>query len=165
MRLPSKGGEYERMKKLNKGFTLIELLVVIAVLGILAAVVLVAINPTARIQDARNSGVRSDIGQVGTAIEAYFTENNGSYPAALSNLTADDQLKQLPSLPSGRDTGCAVDSYTDGYSATGGEAVQYADLEPCDGDATQVWYAYKTACGKAIEVTGSTAPDTSTTGC
>ena len=148
MRLPLKGGEYERMKKLNKGFTLIELLVVIAVLGILAAVVLVAINPTARIQDARNSGVRSDIGQLGTAMEAYFTENNGNYPtSALSELVSDDQLKQLPSPPSGRDTSNCVSSYV--YVTGSTEAAAYSDLEPCGGSET--YYVYWTACGQATE--------------
>ena len=39
----------------RQGFTLIELLIVIAIIGILAAAVLVAVDPVSRIQDARNS--------------------------------------------------------------------------------------------------------------
>ncbi len=132
---------------MKKGFTLIELLVVIAVLGILAAVVLVAINPTARIQDARNSGVRSDVGQIGTALEAYFTENNGAYPTALSALVTDDQLKQLPAPPTGRGAGCMA-AYGYFRNTTVEEAVVYLDLEPC-GSGGEGYYAYWTACGKA----------------
>ncbi len=54
-----------RKKNFSKGFTLIELLVVIAILGILAAVVLVAINPGQRIAAARNSRVKADLASIG----------------------------------------------------------------------------------------------------
>lgn len=147
------------MKKVwTKGFTLIELLVVIAVLGILAAVVLVAINPQARIQDARNSGVRSDIGQIGSALEAYFTENNGSYPTALTDLADDDQLKTIP-LPAAErsNAGCGVTTAY-GFTGSGGEVAAWADLEPCDSGTDQVWYVYWSACGRATELTQSGAP-------
>lgn len=149
------------MKKAwNKGFTLIELLVVIAVLGILAAVVLVAINPQARIQDARNSGVRSDIGQIGSALEAYFTENSGAYPATLAALETDGQLKNLPTAPTGRDASCDIDAGADyGYVAgtSGDEYAVYADLEDCGEDASG-YYVYWTACGKAEEWASTAAP-------
>ncbi len=135
-------------KAFNRGFTLIELLVVIAVLGILAAVVLVAINPQARIQDARNSGVRADIGQIATALEASFTDNEGVYPAALTDLQTEDQLKNIPVPPTGR-TGCD-ETAAYGYLTAGGEAAVWADLEPCD-SATETNYVYWTICGKAME--------------
>ena len=72
----------------SKGFTLIELLVVIAILGILAAVVLVAINPGQRIAAARNARVRSDIANLGNAANIFNTDTGlksncvggGSYP-------------------------------------------------------------------------------------
>lgn len=159
------------MKKVwTKGFTLIELLVVIAVLGILAAVVLVAINPQARIQDARNSGVRSDIGQIGSALEAYFTENNGAYPTStdMAELTTDEQLKNIPAAPSGRPTTCSVtagERYN--YLQNGTEVAVYADLEPCGGGTDQEWYVYFSAVGKACTKTqGSIGTgDVATPGC
>lgn len=85
-------------KAITKGFTLIELLVVIAIIGILAAVVLVAINPAARIAEANDSKAKSNLGQVATALEACYTANQGSYAAGqcdtASNLNLKGYLKQ-----------------------------------------------------------------------
>jgi prepilin-type N-terminal cleavage/methylation domain-containing protein len=61
------------------GFTLIELLVVIAIIGILAAVVLVAINPAERIKEASDSGAKSNLGQASTALESCYTAKLGHY--------------------------------------------------------------------------------------
>ena len=41
---------------LKKGFTLIELLIVIAILGVLAVVILVAINPQEQLARGRGGG-------------------------------------------------------------------------------------------------------------
>lgn len=65
----------------RKSFTLIELLIVIAILGVLAAAVLVAINPAKRTSQARDAKRKSDIAQVATALETYSIANGGSYPA------------------------------------------------------------------------------------
>lgn len=63
----------------KKGFTLIELLVVIAIIGLLSTLAVVALG-SAR-QKARDSKRLSDLKQVQTALELYFTDNN-SYPIA-----------------------------------------------------------------------------------
>ncbi|MBU1167588.1 prepilin-type N-terminal cleavage/methylation domain-containing protein [Patescibacteria group bacterium] len=67
------------MKK-QKGFTLIELLVVIAIIGILAAIVLVALN-SARVK-ARDSKRAGDISNLKGAMEL-FNDESGSYPVYL----------------------------------------------------------------------------------
>lgn len=76
---------------LQKGFTLIELLVVIAVLGVLAAIVLLAVNPGEQLARARDTSRISAVTQVGRTLQAFFTAQNATYPT------------QCPALPG---TGC-----------------------------------------------------------
>jgi len=59
------------------GFTIVELLIVIVVIGILAAITVVAFNG---VQDrARFAKAQSDIGALNKAVLLYYAEN-GSYP-------------------------------------------------------------------------------------
>jgi prepilin-type N-terminal cleavage/methylation domain-containing protein len=71
-------------KKQNKGFTLLEILLVIAAIGILAAIVLVAINPNRQIAQARNTVRQADINTIQKAVEQYLIEK-GSYPNGITN--------------------------------------------------------------------------------
>ncbi len=61
----------------KKGFTLIELLVVIAIIALLSTLAVVALG-NAR-QKSRDAKRLSDVKQVQTALELYFTDQNG-YP-------------------------------------------------------------------------------------
>lgn len=67
----------------KKGFTLIELLVVIAIIGLLSTLAVVALG-SAR-EKARDSKRLSDLKQVQTALELFYTDNNG-YPTSTVTL-------------------------------------------------------------------------------
>lgn len=68
----------------KKGFTLIELLVVIAIIGLLSTLAVVALS-SAR-EKARDSKRLSDLKQIQTALELYYTDNN-AYPSLSSTST------------------------------------------------------------------------------
>ena len=63
----------------KKGFTLIELLIVITILGILAAAIMVAINPARRMAQARDAKRKSDINAIANALVGFYTLTGG-YP-------------------------------------------------------------------------------------
>ncbi|OGD87212.1 hypothetical protein A2870_03635 [Candidatus Curtissbacteria bacterium RIFCSPHIGHO2_01_FULL_41_11] len=132
-------------RKFFKGFTLIELLIVIAILGILAAAVLVAVNPLKRQQQARDAGRKSDVGQLVTALQAFYTTpGSGSYPTSMATLVSTGDLKQLPTDPTG-DSNYGYD-----YSADSTEAAVWATLENPNTTGT-VW-CWQSTSGKAQEV-------------
>ena len=65
------------MSNLRKGFTLIELLVVIGILGILLAIVLIAINPAAQFAQANNTSRTNDVNTILNAVHQYGADHKG----------------------------------------------------------------------------------------
>lgn len=63
--------------KNSRGFTLIEILVVIGIIAILAAIVIVAINPSRQFAQARDSQRNSDVSAITNAIGQYIADNKG----------------------------------------------------------------------------------------
>src|SRR4030067_2886002 len=105
-RLPS-----SRIQTARFGFTLIEVLVVIAIVGILAAAVVIAINPLKRIAQAHDAQRKSNLGSIARALQVYYAEKL-FYPDPGPALQADstegidwipglrpDYLKNLPKDP------------------------------------------------------------------
>lgn len=68
------------LKQIRRGFTLIELLVVIGILGILLAIVLIAINPARQFAQANNTARRSDVTTLLNAIHQFAADNKGKLP-------------------------------------------------------------------------------------
>lgn len=85
----------------SAGFTLIELLIVIAILGTLAVVVLLALNPVQQLARTRDAGRISGVTQLGHAIEANATTANGQYLTASATwITSLKDAGEIASVPS-----------------------------------------------------------------
>ena len=65
------------VSKSNRGFTLIEILVVIGLIAILAAIVLVAINPARQFAQARNTQRTSNVETILNALGQNLADNKG----------------------------------------------------------------------------------------
>jgi type IV pilus assembly protein PilA len=78
----------------NKGFTLLEILLVIAAIGILAAIVLIAINPNRQLAQARNAIRQTDINTIQKAIDQQALDNppGGVYLSAITSLTTPTEI-------------------------------------------------------------------------
>ena len=73
------------MRQTQKGFTIVELLIVIVVIGILAAIVIVAYNG---IQNrANDTAIQSDLKNIGTKIQEFNTLN-GRFPKGTTDLAS-----------------------------------------------------------------------------
>ena len=79
---------FSALPRLRRGFTLIELLLVIGIIAILASIVIVAINPTTQLGDARNVQRQSDVSKILNAVYQYAIDNNGNLPAGIGIGTA-----------------------------------------------------------------------------
>lgn len=138
---------------LSKGFTLIELLVVIAILGVLAAGVVVAINPAKRIKQANDAKIKNDIDQIATAMQSYFTTSTyQEYPLTVAALVTSTDLKTEPKTPG---AGAIYDvAYTatycaDSSAATVCEASVSTKLQDPK-TANNLW-CWQSVTGKACE--------------
>ncbi len=83
---------------MKKGFTLVELLLVIGIIGILTAIV-ISSTDAARVH-ARDSKRISDIKEIQLGLAVYYDVNR-AYPTALSSLTSQKFLPDLPTDPLG----------------------------------------------------------------
>lgn len=162
--------------KFNKGFTLIELLIVIAILGALAAVALIAINPAEQLARTRDASREQTIGQLGRALQAYSTaSSDNSYIAEgatwIQTLVTAGEISTVPAAVAYSVAGtsaCTVNVQNGFcYDATtaggGGPVIAFTRLESgrnnarCTSPAV-AWFVYSSAQGRGGVVCSQNEP-------
>lgn len=135
----------------TRGFTLLEILLVVAAIGILAGIVIVALNPSKQLGDTRNAERRSDVTTITNAVYQYAIDNNGNLPSALDSVAGSSQV--LGTAGSGLDSTCtATTTLAAGVDFTSDLVPTYIvgiPLDPTTGTAANTdYYINKNANGR-----------------
>jgi len=142
----------QKIKK-NKGFTLIEILVVIGIIAILAAIVLVALNPARQFAQARNSQRTSNVNAILNAVGQFIADNQGQVPTEITgteqnisdgaaDLCSDLVPAYMPALPADPDVGGEFEDCSGSWGDTGYTIIQ-------DGTTDRITVCAPNAVGEA----------------
>ncbi len=153
---------------MKKGFTLIELVIVIGILAILAAAVVLVLNPAQLLAQARDSQRLSDLGSIKSAIALYMATANSitlgvgptcTVAGCMGVAAANGPFAELETLNTITKTTDATGwILTDLSGTSGGAALGALPMDP-SGTATY-FYAYKGDNGpKTFEIDGRLESD------
>lgn len=101
-------------------------------------------SSSGRISQARDSARKSDVGQIATGLQFYFTDKK-LYPNSLNELTPV-YMKQIPKMPDGSDYGYLI-------CANGKEAALYTKLE-----ASSTYWVWSSVSGRAVDMRLNSPP-------
>lgn len=96
----------------QKGFTLIEILVVIGIIAILAAIVIIAINPAKQFAQARNTTREAAVNTILNAIGQRIADNKGVFAGSFSGTPPTNICGPIPTTATNITTAMATDITT-----------------------------------------------------
>ncbi len=137
---------------LRKGFTLIELLVVIGIIGILAAIVLIAVNPGRQFAQARDAQRQTDLLGITGAVYQFAAEHNGDLP----DTDGADTTSNFPTSATCIGSGVGCFNLAAATNAAGTEVVVPTYIaaiptDPSTGDVGDTGYTiYQDANGRLV---------------
>ena len=154
-----------------KSFTLIELLIVIAILAILAAAVVIVLNPGEMLSEARDAERVTSLDSLRKSIDLFVLDNPGSSLGSLNTVyisipdassSACANVSGLPTLPSGWTYHCVTASNLRNADSTGwlplnfslikgGSPLPYLPIDPINSASEGKYYTY--VMGGSYELT------------
>jgi general secretion pathway protein G len=140
---------------MRTAFTLVEILIVVVILGILAAIVIPQF--TSASNDARDSGLKSDLQTARSQLQLYKTQHLERWPSLKEDGTADtgNFLARMTGKTDQDGKINAAGVYgpymmkwpTNPFAASNQTLCNFGTAEPAPGDGTSGWY-FNTSSGK-----------------